>query len=278
MSVTTELLHLPQAAALLLLVGGPVAIGLLMFWAVHRRLPVSMRRVHNDVAGFVFASIGVLYGVLLGFAVLVVWEEFNAARANASHECVAAVALSRDLDAYPRPEATAPVRAALLEHVRLIVTVEYPMLARAVESAETTAAAEQIWKSLDTLQPQNAWEQSIYDHVLDRLNEMSEARATRLEDARNEVPSVLWIAIIGGGLLTVGFTCLFGTENVKAHAVMVVLLAALIGLVVYVTVELDHPFVGTVSIQPEGCDRLLRLDGLAPATPSMAALPPALLR
>ena len=32
---------------------------------------------NNEVAGFKFALIGVLYAVLLGFTVIIVWEQFE---------------------------------------------------------------------------------------------------------------------------------------------------------------------------------------------------------
>jgi hypothetical protein len=38
------------------------------------------RQEHNDVAGFIFATIGVFYAVLLAFVVIVGWEALTSAR------------------------------------------------------------------------------------------------------------------------------------------------------------------------------------------------------
>jgi hypothetical protein len=54
--------------AILLAVGGLVLVEYLVPWQV--------RRQHNDVAGFIYAVLGVVYAVLLGFATIVVWEDF----------------------------------------------------------------------------------------------------------------------------------------------------------------------------------------------------------
>jgi len=54
---------------------------------------------------------------------------------------------------------------------------------------------------------------------------------------------------------------------------MVVSLAMLIGLVVYVVVELDHPFTGSASVRPDACAVVLQeaaVDGVGAAAP----LPP----
>jgi len=273
MSLTTSLLRLPQLFALLLIVAFFVLFGLVCFQIVNRSMNVATRRSHNDVAGFVFATVGVLYGVLLGFAVLVVWEQFELARDNASLECASAVALDRDLSAFPEQTGVAAIRTRFLEHVNLIVTDEYPALNRGEVSRSTAQSSARMWRDIHSIRPEGDWEVTLYGELLDRLNEMSERRAKRLDDASSELPGVLWIAMIPGGFITLAFTCLFGTDNVRAHRLMVVSLAVLIGLVVYVVVELDHPFTGSASVRPDGCAALIQEASGEGAGP-IASLPP----
>src|SRR5215475_14898879 len=49
---------------------------------VRRYVAVNQLRTNNEVAGFKFATVGVLYAVLLAFAVVVVWEKFNQAESE----------------------------------------------------------------------------------------------------------------------------------------------------------------------------------------------------
>src|SRR5262249_48660843 len=44
---------------------------------VRRYVEVNQLRTNNEVAGFKFATVGVLYAVLLAFAVVVVWQQFK---------------------------------------------------------------------------------------------------------------------------------------------------------------------------------------------------------
>ena len=59
---------------------------------VQRLVPSSSRQHHNDVAGFIYAALGVIYAVLLALVVISVWEEYQAAsetveqQANATAE------------------------------------------------------------------------------------------------------------------------------------------------------------------------------------------------
>lgn len=49
---------------------------------VRRAVPVIVRREHNDVAGFIYAVVGIVYAVLLALVVIAVWEEHEAAKAT----------------------------------------------------------------------------------------------------------------------------------------------------------------------------------------------------
>jgi Na+/proline symporter len=62
---------------------------------VRRRVPSERLRINNEVAGFTFATIGVLYAVLLAFAVIIVWEKFSVAENATAQEAGAAATLYR---------------------------------------------------------------------------------------------------------------------------------------------------------------------------------------
>ena len=47
---------------------------------VQRLVPATIRKEHNDVAGFIYAVLGVIYAVLLALVVIAVWEDFGRAR------------------------------------------------------------------------------------------------------------------------------------------------------------------------------------------------------
>src|SRR5262245_49484035 len=56
---------------------------------------------HNEIAGFIFGVIGVVYAVLLGFTAIIVWEEFQKAQEVAEQEANAVVDLYRNSQAFP---------------------------------------------------------------------------------------------------------------------------------------------------------------------------------
>jgi Protein of unknown function (DUF4239) len=91
-------------------------------------------------------------------------------------------------------------------------------------------------------------EEQLYAEGLDQVDTLSDARRMRLVAAEEGVPGVLWSVLIFGGIAAVGFTYLFGLESTWAHRLMVVTLAAVIGLVLFTVGALGHPFEGGARI------------------------------
>ena len=71
---------------------------------VQRLVPIERRLAHNDVAGFIYAVLGVAYGVLLGLMVLAVWQDWQAAREAATQEANELAAVFWLAHGLPEPE------------------------------------------------------------------------------------------------------------------------------------------------------------------------------
>ena len=85
----------PLWLSAMLLVGVPVLIAMGGLVLVRRFVPLDKLRTNNEVAGFKFATVGVLYAVLLAFAVIVVWEKFSDADKSVVQEAGAAATIYR---------------------------------------------------------------------------------------------------------------------------------------------------------------------------------------
>src|SRR5688500_20336382 len=98
--------------------------------AVVRRLaPRDQLAQHTDVAGYVYAVIGVIYAVVLALVVIAAWEEYRDARAAVADEASAVLNLARSANGWPDPDRAA-VETALVAYARNVVDVEWPAMAR----------------------------------------------------------------------------------------------------------------------------------------------------
>ncbi|HEU5432122.1 MAG TPA: hypothetical protein VFU81_10690, partial [Thermomicrobiales bacterium] len=71
------------------------------------------------------------------------------------------------------------------------------------------------------------------------------------------VPPVLWLVLILGAALVIGYTYLYGVERLRAQLVMTIALTAIIALVLFVILVLDYPFTGDVRVEPDELTRAL---------------------
>lgn len=257
MSLSAQLLMIPDWQALLLILAATITPAILGFFIVHRQVPFEIRRNHNDVAGFVFSAVGVMFGVLLAFVVVVVWEQYDVTRSNTQHESSAAISLNHAMGAYHDTGHAPDLRPTLFRYLQTIIDQELPALAHLHQPPPTNQALEAMWRGVSALTPTTTRQQVLYTELITRLNELERLRVRRLDDARDELPHVMWLALITGAVLTISFSFFLGTENVTAHGVMIAVLAALVAVVFYVIVELDHPFAGGVRVSSTGFHSVL---------------------
>ena len=85
----------------ILLVGATVLLSVAGSLLVRRWATVEVLECHKEVAGFIYAVIGVLYAVLLGFTAIIVWERYEKAHTSVEQEANEVADLFRDAQVFP---------------------------------------------------------------------------------------------------------------------------------------------------------------------------------
>ncbi len=201
---------------------------------VQRLVPVPIRMKQNDVAGFIYAVLGVIYAVLLALVVIATWEEFGRARITAEAEANALAEIFWLAHQLPEPEGR-ELQELCRSYAVEMLDDEWPLMEQGRTLMEETEGVTQGWVLIDdiraTVQATNrraAAGEQLYAEGLDQVQRLADARRTRLVVAEEGLPTVLWVVLIVGGIVVVGFAYLFGMENTVAHALMVAALAGVI--------------------------------------------------
>lgn len=217
---------------------------------VRRLVPIDRLRTNNEVAGFKFATVGVLYAVLLAFAVLVVWEKLNEAEQNVAREAGAAATLFRLADGMgPGPDAA--VRAAVMAYLDAAISTDWQAMQTGAGSKQTTDAIGAIYAALLDVEPTGPRGVTLLEAALTQADRLTEARRERVVVAEGIVPGIIWFTLFFGAFVTLGFTWFFGAENLWAQVAMTGALSALVFAGLLIIVAIDRPFAGTVRIEPE---------------------------
>jgi hypothetical protein len=128
---------------------------------------------------------------------------------------------------------------------------------RSQETSRAWVLIDDIRASLQEIEPHTKADEQLYAEGLDQVQRLADARRMRLVAAEEGIPGVLWAVLIFGGIAVVSFTYLFGLENTWAHRLMVLTLAAVIGLVLFTIGAMEHPFSGGARISTEAFDLVL---------------------
>src|SRR6478609_1564961 len=92
------LLALSLLTAVLVAAGG--------MWLADRTLSKPVSEGHNGALSPFMTSVSLVYGALLGFTIVVGWEQFSSAEANVSHEASTLTTMYRQTVGMPVPEQT----------------------------------------------------------------------------------------------------------------------------------------------------------------------------
>jgi hypothetical protein len=232
---------------LLVAVAVIVAVGGLVL--VQRLVPTERRKEHNDVAGFIYAVLGVAYAVLLGLMLIAVWEKWDAAEITTTDEANEMAGIFYWAHSLPQPEGR-HIQELVRSYARVVVEEEWPLMAQGKTSPQAWTTLDELRGAILGLEPTTGAQQARYEEMLAQLHDLGNARRERLLAANQGLPPILWVVLILLGVITVGFTYLFGLENTLVHLIMVGSLALVISLSLFTVAALDHPFNGDIRIHP----------------------------
>jgi hypothetical protein len=112
-----------------------------------------------------------------------------------------------------------------------------------------------LWQIVTNYKPKDdPRQQMLVDKSFDQLTQLSTAYSLRYLYSREDLPSVVWVVIYFGLIITIGFSYFFGLETFRSQALMCAIFASLLGLTIVAILELAHPYQGAVTVS----DRPLR--------------------
>jgi Protein of unknown function (DUF4239) len=234
----------------LLFVGGAVVYAVVGVLVARKFIHKHVAEGHNDVLVPLFLTAGVIYAVLLGFMVVAVWESYDAAHANAAEEAALLVPLYRQTTDMA-PEKGEEMRRLIREYAENVVNDEWATL------KETGHASEKARKSVGdivrffgTLTPATKVREIIAAQFLQTFSQVITDRNKRVLEAGESLSWIMWLGSAGGAIITVAMSFFLFMDRPWPHVVMTSVLAALIGILLFMMAMLSRPFVGPLAIEP----------------------------
>jgi hypothetical protein len=249
---------LPAAVSLPMFVGGFVVVSLgilLVLRPVVTRLSGD-REEWDRVLGYAIASFGLFYGILLALVAVSVYTNFTTVNAAVLTETSNLAALYRDVSGFA-PDQALPMQDDLRHYVHVVITQDWPLQRQDIVPDDGNAAVESLQRHLLALEPRTQGDQQLLGQTIQQFNAFIAARRERVADAQLSLPSLLWGVLWTGAVINAIMLGLIQVRRLTIHVLMAGLIAVYVGLLIYEIASMDHPYSGTIAIEPDDFRLLL---------------------
>jgi hypothetical protein len=218
-----------------------MALTLLFMAAVNRYRSARGEYEHEDMVGWQLNVLATTHAVILGFMLFTVWTNFTAVSLNIELEASALRNLYRLAEGLPEP-ARSQLEGEAKAYADAVIREDWPVLARGGAPEKSHLLNQQMWRTLMSVRQGSPAELAALDHSLSQLSAMTECRRTRLAQASNRLPKILWWVLLVGGVLTIASVAMFGSRSRRLHGFQVFSLTLLITLSLLAIADLNWPF------------------------------------
>jgi len=226
---------------------------------VRRYANVKRLTPDTEIAGFKFGTVGVLYAVLLAFAIIVVWEKYSDTELDVVQEAGAAENIYR-LSQGLNDNARIAVLRSVANYLKTAINVDWPTMDQGITGTRaarvaTKQALDAVYAALVSSSGQG--DSAVISEMLRQVELITQSRRARLVRSEGAVPKALWPILLGGAAITIGFTFFFVTQRLLTQILMTALLAILILSELLIIIGIDRPFSGAVKIGPNALAAVL---------------------
>jgi hypothetical protein len=174
-----------------------VAVAVGSIWLAHRTLPDPVSEGHNGALSPFLTCVGLVYGALLGFVIVVAWEQFSSAETNVSNEASTLITMYRQTVGMPVPEQT-EMRVLLRKYTDAVAGPEWANTIRARTGTEGARDALNDMYRLLGSEKSSVATSPISQKFLDQLGTLASERNQRILDAKPRIPGLLWTGLLFG--------------------------------------------------------------------------------
>lgn len=239
-----------------LLVTGATVAAVVVILLIIDRWAGAERTLDHEVAAAILSVIGVVYAILLAFVVVQVWQGDNDAQSNAQAEASEVSQIYFTARAMPEPQRTQLMGLAT-HYAQTVVNQEWPAMRRGDTSPAAVTDVAKMRTVLLSYHPTDFRGSILMSQTLEADNKLVDFRRQRVATMVSPVPVVMWVGLIGGGVITVAFTLGFGYGRLVPQILMVGSLGALLAFTLWLVYQMSYPFSGPMAIGPDAFQEVL---------------------
>ena len=248
----------------ILVILGCATLSVMGFLFLSRFVPDRWLVADADAAGALYATIGMVYAILVALAAIAVWEPRAAAADSTEREAtdlIEAYWSARTLE----PADRVKVQQLIVRYTEEVIDGEWRSLSRQHRpSSQAQNLLNQLRSSAEAIEPETDRQVTAHDQVLARISDAADARRARIGAAGKGMPYPLWPIIILGGAISIAFLYLFGLQRTFPNGLMMFVVGGMVALLLVVIYQLEYPFSRGLAIGPQAFQDALTQLGMMP--------------
>ena len=219
-------------------------------WVVLRLAVGERGQAFRAVSPGMLPPLGVVFGLLVGFLAVQVWNDVGQAQTAVNREASAlrsVVLLSASF-----PGAQAEMRTLVRRHIKEAVDEEWPAMAR--QNATLTAVPTSLADALQlvlALNPRSEGQKVAQREMVAALESALDARRERIIVSESRVNWAKWTGVVLLAALTLLAIAFVHSERRDTTAIAMGIFASAIALSLLLIASQDRPFAGPFAVKPD---------------------------
>ncbi len=224
--------------------------GLLATRALATHIVGDPNAYKGEAVGDFLAATSVLFGLIAALLTVAVWQNYNDLDSRVAQEASSLGALYRLAQDLPQP-----IRGELAGDIKSLtydtMTSEWSEQRHGILANRADMLVE-IRKTISRFKPKDQGESNLQNALQAEFDKTYELRRHRRHNVNTGVPGALYAVVFLGGLQTIAMTWFLPVNRPRLHVMMSSFTAAMIGMVIFTIIVIDHPFRGSaISIGPD---------------------------
>jgi hypothetical protein len=192
--------------------------------------------------------LGIIFGLLIGFVAVQVWNDFDRAKAAVASEASALRGVVLFAESFPE-EQRSRLRTLVNRHIDEAVHQEWPAMAEQQATLATLPMTlmEAMQYTL-SFNPTEGSQTTAQRGIIDALQRAMEARRQRIVISQSEISSVKWAAILLQAFCTLIAIAMVHSDNRLTCAIALTLFATGVAISLLMIAAYTRPFTGEISV------------------------------
>jgi hypothetical protein len=228
---------------------------------VRRRAPEGSYFSDGDRASGVFGVLASGFAILLGFMIFLAFQSYDESRSGAEAEATILVQQVETAQFLPKGVAT-ELTGELVCYGRSVAGVEWDAIDAGTLGDVVNPWGVEMFRTLRSVNPQTATEQSAYDRWMDQTAQRQQARIDRVHGAEGIIPLPVWIALYSIFGVIFVYMLFFADpgEGAITQSILMGGATVVITVLILLLMFFDNPHGnGLGTLQPTAMQRSLRL-------------------